>query len=695
MSFRACRIGRPMNVHALCSAVQVVAKVFFVAGAFGHVHAQDECADDWQQWSITSGADSTQAALGVDLADNAYVATVTGERITIKILNASGEVDLDVGQGVSQGDPDFATNSLGVTFLTFAQIKEGAPGEGREIFLSDNRGQSFRTSRNISSNRVDEFAPRIALDRSGEPHLVWARSLGVETYVVYWHASLAAPVIAAEGTFPVIFVDQNRTVHLVYSRGNDVYHNTNASGEFDGERPVVTTPSVVETSASVGVDSDGMVLVCYESQNSLYFANAPHNRTFLPPRLLDIGGVVDPKMRVRRGGKLAIVYSKAGDIFSIIGQSDVLNLPPRRITETDEIESAPSLDIDLLGNLHVSFVRDGAIYYINNACAPGAEFAAVPPIGQAPLAVRFSDLSSGEIDVWNWDFGDGETSTSPDPVHVYENPGKYTVRLDVIAAGGRTATITKEDFISVQTPDFSMTIPDQIVTPGQKDVWFPVLADHKRPIQGFQVMATYDPNFLVFKEYTLDFTKTQTLAPEFLEVNVFPTYVEVGCIFDFVGPFDGRVLGSSNGGRLINLIFDVQEDAAVGARTVLRMLNNLEISRIFNIFTVNGFSVLPALGSSTITITDSLTEQFVRGDVDDNGEIQITDGISVLNYLFLGGAVPRCLDAADFDDDGSLVLTDAISILNFLFLGGPAPRVPFPGLGSDGSPDGLPACRDD
>ena len=69
---------------------------------------------------------------------------------------------------------------------------------------------------------------------------------------------------------------------------------------------------------------------------------------------------------------------------------------------------------------------------------------------------------------------------------------------------------------------------------------------------------------------------------------------------------------------------------------------------------------------------------FVRADADDNGAVQLTDGIFILNFLFIGGAAPTCGDAADADDNGALQLTDGIFILNFLFLGGASP--PAPGL---------------
>lgn len=70
--------------------------------------------------------------------------------------------------------------------------------------------------------------------------------------------------------------------------------------------------------------------------------------------------------------------------------------------------------------------------------------------------------------------------------------------------------------------------------------------------------------------------------------------------------------------------------------------------------------------------------------------VQISDAIRLLEYLFLGGARPPCLDAADADDSGTLTIADAIRVLNFLFLGGDAPPEPGPSeCGVDPTEDAI------
>jgi len=80
---------------------------------------------------------------------------------------------------------------------------------------------------------------------------------------------------------------------------------------------------------------------------------------------------------------------------------------------------------------------------------------------------------------------------------------------------------------------------------------------------------------------------------------------------------------------------------------------------------------------------------FIRGDVDGNARLDLSDPVGLLGYLFLGREEPGCLDAGDSNDDGALDLSDALYTLFSLFLGGSPPAPPFPGCGGDPTPDDL------
>jgi PKD repeat protein len=68
----------------------------------------------------------------------------------------------------------------------------------------------------------------------------------------------------------------------------------------------------------------------------------------------------------------------------------------------------------------------------------------------APLAASFADVSRGaNITSWLWNFGDNQTSTEQNPLHIYAQPGNYNVSLTVTNGAGQTATETKPNYLRV------------------------------------------------------------------------------------------------------------------------------------------------------------------------------------------------------------------------------------------------------
>jgi len=73
--------------------------------------------------------------------------------------------------------------------------------------------------------------------------------------------------------------------------------------------------------------------------------------------------------------------------------------------------------------------------------APTASFSAAPTSGTAPLAVQFTDTSSGSPTAWTWNFGDGTGATTQNPAHTYTAAGTYTVTLTVSNSAGSDTAI--------------------------------------------------------------------------------------------------------------------------------------------------------------------------------------------------------------------------------------------------------------
>jgi PKD repeat protein len=61
-------------------------------------------------------------------------------------------------------------------------------------------------------------------------------------------------------------------------------------------------------------------------------------------------------------------------------------------------------------------------------------------------------MSSGNVIKWNWQFGDGATSTEQSPVHRYEQDGMYPVCLDIVTSNQCSSTYCDTLYVGVQAP---------------------------------------------------------------------------------------------------------------------------------------------------------------------------------------------------------------------------------------------------
>jgi glucose/arabinose dehydrogenase len=84
---------------------------------------------------------------------------------------------------------------------------------------------------------------------------------------------------------------------------------------------------------------------------------------------------------------------------------------------------------------------------------PVVQVAATPTIGQAPMPVTFTSTGSYDPDAqpftYTWDFGDGATSSSPNPAHTFTTPGVYDVRLTLTETTAPFATAAETVRVTV------------------------------------------------------------------------------------------------------------------------------------------------------------------------------------------------------------------------------------------------------
>lgn len=162
-----------------------------------------------------------------------------------------------------------------------------------------------------------------------------------------------------------------------------------------------------------------------------------------------------------------------------------------------------------------------------------------------------------------------------------------------------------------------------------------------------------------------------------------------GCIVSLAGTDTLPLTGTY---RLADFEF---ESAAIGASffTIAPVFASNPPTGNYAVFRNAQFGqtfTIPAVPSNILVFQEISIAEFVRGDVNQDRAVNISDPIFMLDVLF-GPTfpTPACADAADANDDGSLNLADPITVLFWLFSGGPPPPAPFPSCGIDSTADGF------
>ena len=129
--------------------------------------------------------------------------------------------------------------------------------------------------------------------------------------------------------------------------------------------------------------------------------------------------------------------------------------------------------------------------------------------------------------------------------------------------------------------------------------------------------------------------------------------------------------------------------SASGSETeVVRWENGCNPPGMVELWSMGGTGHLPNFNDTWRSMVFDFMENsaasptaFIRGDINGDQSINISDVISGLQYLFGGGSL-TCLDAANTNSDNSLDLSDAVYLLIHLFSGGAPPGFPHPSCGT-------------
>ena len=404
---------------------------------------------------IGSGYQSSPT-IGVDGEDNFMIAWTD---------NRNGNYDIYCQRYDANGTVlgyNFLVNDDGdIKFQTYPTI--GVDGEGNFIIAwEDNRngnydiycqrynengttlGSNFRVNNDWGSS--EQYHPTIGLDSSSNFVIAWVDNRNGNADIYAQRYDIMGVVIGSnirvsddEGSSyqfsPTIGVDRedNFVIAWVDNRnGNaDIY-----ATRFDNKGNALCSNFMVNDDdgsnsqkyPTIGMDSRGNFEIAWEDDRN-------GNYDIYCQRYKSSGDAIESNFILTTDGELAIqqypstVFSN-GKIYTAWVDNRI-----------------PGQGMDIFTNV-LLFYKPAAAYFTGE-----------PIEGSLPLTVVFRDLSTGDIENWTWDFGDGTdtsyTSFADSIIHIYENNGIYTVSL-IVSSPVNADTLIKKDYITTIINDISI-----------------------------------------------------------------------------------------------------------------------------------------------------------------------------------------------------------------------------------------------
>lgn len=257
--------------------------------------------------------------------------------------------------------------------------------------------------------------------------------------------------------------------------------------------------------------------------------------------------------------------------------------------------------------------------------------------------------------------------------------------------GPKTVSITQssgdDDLVSsfIYT-DNSITVESATLSPGGTTL-IRALASHDADLAGYSLGCSFDGTW--FDVESVDVLGTDAEAAEFVAPNLSnapgDSWWTIGVVVDLSPPLS-EVLTAGANTIVAAVVVTASPSAPSGVATSFLPESGVGDPPVDLVFSIaGGTSATPSATAGTVSIVDV---DFIRGDGNQDGTVDVADAVASLAYQFDQGPGP-CLDAHDVNDDGVLNIADPVQLLAFIFSGGPPPLAPYPNPGVDPTPDSL------
>jgi len=215
---------------------------------------------------------------------------------------------------------------------------------------------------------------------------------------------------------------------------------------------IVVTPTVTTIYTVIATDAQG----CTGSATfTVYLSDGP--QVSVSPNISTCGGKAVTLSASSSSGGVTYLWTPGG--------STSQNLTVTPTATTTYVVSATNACGTVTANVVVTVEP-----------TPVPEFSTTPTAQCMPACFSFKNLStisSGAISQYEWTFGNGDSELTKTPVYCYSKPGTYTITLTVTSDSGCSATLTKDNYITVYSnPNASFTATPQPTTIMQPTIQF-------------------------------------------------------------------------------------------------------------------------------------------------------------------------------------------------------------------------------
>ena len=202
--------------------------------------------------------------------------------------------------------------------------------------------------------------------------------------------------------------------------------------------------------------------------------------------------------------------------------------------------------------------------------------------------------------------------------------------------------------------------------------------------QGFSMGLSHDDSLMSID--SIDWNSDLGFDPDFAGTNLLANGWTIGVVYSFTG---ASTLAFDTETAVLNAGYSANAAALAGlldpTSTGLSWDNGLGSPPVANVVVVGGGSIEADLLDGGVTLFPQYAPPdvpFIRGNCNGDDDLDIADGIWILNDLFQGGPSGTCLEACDANDDDFMDAADAIFVISYRLLSGPVPSAPWPDCGT-------------